>query len=137
MINKVTLIGNLGQDPELKYTANQIPVCQLSIATKETWMKDGNKQETTEWHRVNVWNKQAESCSKFLHKGSQVYVEGKIKTRMYEKNGEKRYATEIEAKGIKFMSSPKNEPRPLPPKPAQSPEQTTGVFSPNIDDIPF
>jgi len=134
MINKVTLIGNLGQDPELRYTANQLPVCQLSIATKETWMKDGKKNESTEWHKVNVWNKQAENCATYLHKGSQVYVEGKLKTRMYEKDGQKRYATEIEAKDIKFMSSPKNESRPSPQKPAQSEPN----FSPSIiDDIPF
>lgn len=134
MINKATLVGNLGQDPELKYTQSQVPVCQLSIATKESWIKDGQKQENTEWHRVNVWNKQAESCSKYLSKGSMVFVEGKIKTRMYEKNGEKRYATEIQATEVKFLSSPKadNSNRNFPKKQAESKPSY-----PDIDDIPF
>ena len=137
MINKVTLVGNLGEDPELRYTVNQLPVCNLSVATKEAWLsKSGEKQEHTEWHRITVWSKQAENCNRYLHKGSLVYIEGKIKTEMYEKDGEKRYTTKIEAQSVKFLSSPKNETRPLPPKPpAGEPDFRASV--PNGDDIPF
>ncbi len=98
-VNKVILVGNLGADPELKYTPNNRPVCHLSIATNEVWKdKGGQKQERTEWHRVNVWGDQAENCSKFLAKGRMVYIEGRLQTRSWDdKDGKKRYSTEVVA----------------------------------------
>ncbi len=104
-VNKVFLIGNLGRDPELRYTQNQTPVCNLSVATNEVWNdKSGERQERTEWHRVVVWGKQGEVASKYLRKGSQVFVEGSLATRSWEdKDGQKRYMTEIRAQNVRFL----------------------------------
>lgn len=103
-VNKVILLGRLGQNPELKYTPSGSAVCQFSLATSETWMKDGQKQEKTEWHRVVVWGKLAELCNQYLQKGRQVYLEGKLQTRSWDdKNGQKRYTTEINAATIQFI----------------------------------
>lgn len=104
-VNKVILIGNLGADPELKYTPSNRPVCNLSIATNEVWKdKNGNKQEKTEWHRVNVWGESAEHCSKYLAKGRTVYVEGRLQTRSWDdKDGKKRYSTEVVADRVVFL----------------------------------
>lgn len=104
-VNKVILVGNLGADPELKYTPSNRPVCNLSVATNEVWKdKSGQKQEKTEWHRVNVWGEQAENCSKFLAKGRSVYVEGRLQTRSWDdKEGKKRYSTEIVAERVVFL----------------------------------
>ena len=103
-INRVFIMGNLGQDPELRYTQNQVPVVTLNIATTESWSKDGQKQEQTEWHRVIVWNRQAENCAKYLSKGRSVFVEGKLQTRSWDdKNGQKRYTTEISASNVQFL----------------------------------
>ena len=97
-------MGNLGQDPELRYTQNQTAVVTLNIATTESWTKDGQKQEQTEWHRVIVWNRQAENCAKYLSKGRSVFVEGKLQTRSWDdKNGQKRYTTEITASNVQFL----------------------------------
>jgi len=97
-INKVILIGTLGKDPETKYTANGAAVCSYSIATNESW-KDKNTGETkerTEWHRISTFGKLAEICSEYLVKGSQVYIEGKLRTRKWQdKNGQDRYTTEV------------------------------------------
>lgn len=102
-INKVIIVGRLGQDPETRQ-AGQNTVATMSVATSEVWMKDGQKQERTEWHRVVVWGKQAENCAKYLSKGRQVYVEGRLQTRSWEdKEGQKRYTTEIVAGQIQFL----------------------------------
>ena len=105
-MNRVTLVGNLGQDPEMRYTQNQIPVCNFSLATTESRTDaQGNKQDQTEWHRVIVWNKQAENVNKFLKKGSSVLVEGKITYRKWQdKNGQDRYTTDIVAQRVLFLS---------------------------------
>lgn len=104
-VNKVMLIGRLGQDPELKSVGQGQTVARLAVATSESWMdKQGNKQERTEWHRVVVWGKLAELCGKYLAKGRQVYIEGKIQTRSWEDNGQKKYATEIVASSVRFLS---------------------------------
>lgn len=116
MINKAIIVGNLGADPDMRYTPSGQGVCELRVATTETWKdKNDQKQERTEWHRVVVWGKQAESCSKYLSKGRQVYVEGSIQTRTYDdKDGNKRYVTEIKASEVKFLGgnggSKKDEP---------------------------
>lgn len=98
-INKVMLIGNLGGEPELRHTASNVPVVNFTVATNESWLnKDGNREERTEWHRVVAWRRLAEICSEYLHKGSQVYIEGKIRTRNWEdQSGQKRFITEVVA----------------------------------------
>jgi single-strand DNA-binding protein len=104
-VNKVILVGNLGADPELKYTPSNRPVCNLSVATNEVWKdKSGQKQEKTEWHRVNVWGETAEHCSKYLAKGRMVYVEGRLQTRKWQdKEGKDRYSTEVVADRVVFL----------------------------------
>ncbi len=100
-LNKVMLLGNLGQDPELKMIAGGQAVLNIRLATTETYLdKNNTRQERTDWHTVTVWGKRAEALSKILAKGSQIFVEGRIQTRSYEKNGEKRYATDIVANNI-------------------------------------
>ncbi|MCI0569064.1 MAG: single-stranded DNA-binding protein [Acidobacteria bacterium] len=98
-VNKVILIGNLGRDPEVKYTQSGTAVANLSVATNEVWTdKAGQKQERTEWHRVVVWGKQAQVISEHLAKGKQIYVEGSLQTRSWDdREGNKRYTTEIRA----------------------------------------
>lgn len=97
-LNKVLLIGNLGKDPELKYTPSGVAVATFSIATSESWKdQEGNQQEKTEWHNIVAWRKLAEICGEYLKKGKKVYIEGKLQTRNYEKDGIKRYVTEIVA----------------------------------------
>jgi single-strand DNA-binding protein len=105
-VNKVILVGNLGNDPELRYTPGGQAVCDLRIATTESFTnKAGEKQENTEWHTVVVWNKQAENCSKYLSKGRQVYVEGRLRTRNWDdkETGKKQYKTEIVAQIVQFL----------------------------------
>ncbi len=104
-VNKVIIIGNLGRDPELRYTQGGSAVCQLNIATTRRYTNRTNEQvEETEWHRVVVWGKQAEHCSNYLSKGRQVYVEGRLQTRNYDdKDGVKRYSTEIVAETVQFL----------------------------------
>lgn len=107
-VNKAFLIGNLGADPEMKYTASGTPLCNLRLATSETFKgRDGNQQERTEWHRVTAWGKLAEICGQYLNKGQQVYVEGSIRTRSWDDqaSGEKRYMTEIVAREVQFLGS--------------------------------
>ena len=106
-VNKVILIGRVGTDPEVKNVSAQQPVAKLSVATSDTWPdREGKKQERTEWHRVVVWGKLAELCGKYLAKGRQVYVEGRLQTRSWEdQQGQKRYTTEIVANTIQFLGS--------------------------------
>lgn len=105
-VNKVILLGRLGQDPELRVTPNGQQVCTLRLATSESWTKDGNKEERTEWHRVILWGRQAEIAGKYLKKGRGCYIEGKLQTRSWDdKEGQKRYMTEIVASSIQFIDS--------------------------------
>jgi single-strand DNA-binding protein len=106
-INKVILVGNLGKDPEVRHTPNGQAVANFSVATSESWTdKGGQKQERTEWHRVVAWGKLAELCGKYLSKGRQCYIEGKLQTRAWDdKDGGKRYTTEIIASTVQFLSS--------------------------------
>jgi single-strand DNA-binding protein len=100
-LNKVMLLGNLGADPELKVTPSGQSLLKLRLATTESYLdKNNTRQERTEWHRVTVWGKRGEALSKFLQKGSTIFVEGRISTSSYEKNGEKRYSTDIIANNI-------------------------------------
>jgi single-strand DNA-binding protein len=104
-VNKVILVGHLGADPDMRYTPSGQGVCELRLATSESWNdKNGQRQERTEWHRIVVWGKRAEVCSKYLAKGRQVFVEGRIQTRTYDdKDGIKRYMTEIIANDVQFL----------------------------------
>lgn len=104
-VNKVILIGNLGKDPELRYTQGGTAVCQLSVATTRTYSNKNNERvDETEWHRVVVWSKQAEHCGQYLTKGRQVYVEGRLQTRSWDdRDGNKRYTTEIIAETVQFL----------------------------------
>ena len=106
-MQKTILIGNLGNNPELR-DANGTPVCTFSVATTERWKdKQGNRQEKTEWHKIVTWNGLANNCSQYLHKGSKVYVEGKNRTRKWtDQNGVERYITEIHAKEMEFLTLP-------------------------------
>ncbi|PIE56981.1 MAG: single-stranded DNA-binding protein [Desulfobulbus propionicus] len=106
MINKAILIGNLGADPEIRYTQNGVPVATFNIATSERWKgQDGQMQEQTEWHRIVAWRKLAEICGQYLSKGSRVYIEGRIQTRKWQdQNGNDRYTTEIQAREMKMLS---------------------------------
>ncbi len=109
MVNKVILIGNLGADPEVRYTQSGAAVANFNIATTEVWVKDGNKEERTEWHRIVAFSRLGEVCGEYLAKGSKVYIEGKIQTRQWDdKDGNKRYTTEIIAREMKMLS-PKNQ----------------------------
>jgi single-strand DNA-binding protein len=104
-VNKVILLGRLGQDPELKYTPGGSAVCNFSLATTESWTdKAGQKQEKTEWHRIVVWGKLAELCNQYLAKGRQAFLEGRLQTRDWtDKDGNKRYTTEILANTVQFI----------------------------------
>ena len=147
-VNKVILVGNLGADPDMRYTPSGQGVCELRIATSESWNdKNGQRQERTEWHRVVVWGKRAEVCSKYLSKGRQVYIEGRIQTRNYDdKEGHKRYITEIIANDVQFLGGGKGEgggrrdsdaPPPAEPDNFPGGGGNYGGGSGPDDDIPF
>lgn len=104
-VNKVIVLGRLGADPEVKTVTGGQNVARLSVATSENWTdREGQKQERTEWHRIVVWGKLAELCGKYLSKGRQVYVEGRLQTRQWEdQQGQKRYTTEIVANTVQFL----------------------------------
>ena len=104
-VNKVILVGNLGRDAELRYTPGGAAVATLNLATTEMWNdKQGQRQEKTEWHRIVVWGKQAESLQEYLTKGKQIYVEGRLQTRQWDdKDGNKKYTTEIKADRITLL----------------------------------
>jgi single-strand DNA-binding protein len=106
-VNKVILVGNLGRDAELRFTPGGAPVATLNLATTEVWNdKGGQKQEKTEWHRVVLWGKSAETLSEYLVKGKQIYVEGRLQTRQWDdKDGNKRYTTEIRSDRVVLLSS--------------------------------
>ena len=111
MLNKAIIVGRLGADPETKVTSSGKNVTRFNVATSETWLsKEGEKQERTEWHRVTVWGKLAETCAKYLSKGRQVTVEGRLQTRSWEdKDGNKRYTTEIVANSVIFGAGNNSE----------------------------
>ncbi len=105
-VNKVILVGNLGADPEMKYTASGTPLCKFRLATTEVFKdREGNQQERTEWHRITAWGKLAEICGQYLSKGRQVYVEGSLRTTSWDdQGGNKRFMTEIVARDVQFLS---------------------------------
>jgi len=144
-VNRVILIGNIGKDPEMKYFDNGDAVCNFSIATSETW-KDkttGEKQERTEWHRISTFKKLAEICGKYLVKGTKIYIEGKLRTRSWEKDGSTHYVTEIIADQMQMLSSKSdnNGGGGQSSGPPQQQQQQQGSGNGNYggydDDIPF
>jgi single-strand DNA-binding protein len=164
-VNKVTLIGNLGRDPEVRYTPSGAAICNVSIATTRNWKskESGERQEETEWHRVVFYDRLAEIAGEYLKKGRPVYVEGRLKTRKWtDKEGVEKYTTEIIAEQMQLLggregaggggggaSGPDDEeggrapaPRSAPPqrsaapRPAPAPKSATG-FDDMDDDIPF
>ena len=139
-VNKAIILGNIGKDPEVKYTASGEAICNITVATSEIW-KDkatGEKKELTEWHRISFFGKLAEICGQYLKKGSQVYVEGSIRTRKWtDKDGQERYTTEIKGDqmtmlGSKSDSAPVERSAPAPAKSAPKPN-----FDDLESDIPF
>lgn len=106
-VNKVILVGNLGKDPEVRFTPSGRAVAKFSLATTDSWTdQESGRQERTEWHNIVVWGKQAENCGQYLAKGRQVYIEGAIRSRSYDdKDGNKRYITEIVAQRVQFLGS--------------------------------
>ncbi len=148
-LNKVMLIGRLGQDPEVRYTQSNTAVATLSLATSERY-KDGNGefQEKTEWHRVVAWGRLAEICQQYLHKGSLIYIEGPLQTRQWEDNqGQKRYTTEIKALQMTMLDSkgsgssgggaPAPQAQPQSSTPMSSNVQLDRNFDDMDDDLPF
>lgn len=126
-LNKVMLLGNLGADPELKVTQGGQSILKLRLATTEGYLDRNNaRQERTEWHRVTLFGKRAEALSKFLVKGDRIFVEGRIQTSSYEKDGEKRYSTEVVANNVILNGN----------KGGQKKEQDEGPASSAADDLP-
>lgn len=110
-LNKVQLIGNLGNDPEVRHTKAGVTVTSFNVATSETWTdEDGDKQESVEWHRLVAWDKLGEVCGEYLFKGSRVYIEGKLKTRTWEDEDEiERYSTEIVCSNLIMLGDPQDK----------------------------
>jgi len=140
MVNKVILVGNLGDEPVIRYTGDGKAIANLRVATSESWMdKEGNKQERTEWHKVSVFDKLAEICKTYLHKGSKVFLEGKLQTRSWDKDGVQQYTTEVVLSGWNstlMMLDKKGDP--VEPKEATEQPKIEPVPAGEIeDDIPF
>jgi single-strand DNA-binding protein len=142
VVNKAIIIGNLGRDPEVRFTPSGRAVAKFSVATTEKWTdQQGQKQEKTEWHNIVVWGKQAETCGQYLSKGRQVFVEGRITNRSYDdKDGNKKYITEIIARDVRFLGgggqggAPRDAGFSAPHgEDASTPPDTSG----GDDDIPF
>ncbi len=104
-VNKAIVVGRLGRDPEIRFSQQGTAVCSFSVATSEEWndKATGEKKERAEWHRITVFGKQGENCEKFLSKGRQVYLEGRLQTSDYEKDGQKHYRTDIVANIVQFL----------------------------------
>lgn len=143
-MNKVILIGNLGHEPKVSGTSSGTERCTFSIATSEQWVKDGRKQERTDWHNIVVWGKQAAACGEYLRKGSKVCVDGKIVPREYEKDGDTKYVTEIIANFVEFLDGKADreqsdaEPDRPPPKPRGGKDRTRPVAPEDDEDsLPF
>jgi len=137
-INKAILIGNLGRDPELRYTQNGQAVANFTLATTESWTDkaSGQKQERTEWHRIVAWGRTGELCAQYLSKGRTVYSEGRIQTREWEdKEGQKRWTTEVNAQTVQFLGGPRGGDAEVPAADTSAPPASTAP-SPD-DDIPF
>lgn len=160
-VNKVILVGNLGKDPEVRHLESGVPVASFSIATSESYndKTSGEKKTVTEWHNIVLWRGLAEVAEKYLHKGDQVYIEGKLRTRQWEKDGVTRYSTEIVGENMTMLGGrPKSDTpyaqattpaqaeapvaapaaQPAAAAPASSPtESQADTSSTEVDDLPF
>lgn len=133
-VNKAIILGNIGKDPEVKYTASGEAICNITVATSESWKdkQTGEKKELTEWHRISFFGKLAEICGQYLKKGSQVYIEGSIRTRKWtDKDGQERYTTEIRGDEMKMLGG-KPEPTQYA---AESKPQPAPTKKPAFDDL--
>lgn len=132
MLNKCMVIGNLGADPEMKYTANGSAVTTFRVATSRTYTTNDERKEETEWFSIVTWNRLAETCAQYLTKGRQVYVEGRMQTRSWEgQDGEKKYRTELVAENVKFLS---RDSDPTGEVPARQVDDEADI---DPDDLPF
>ncbi len=153
-INKVILLGNLGKDPEMRHTPSGVPVCSFPVATSESYTdrQSGERRTQTEWHNVVLWRRLAEIAEQYLRKGSQVYIEGKIRTRSWDdENGNKRYTTEVVADQMQLLGRPQGDDNRQPqqqqqsyagssasPQPSQSGGQVNDLGNDGgADDLPF
>ena len=139
--NKVILLGHLGQDPESRFTKSGTQVVNFSLATNERWggQNGGEVQERTEWHKIVVFGKQAETCARYLSKGRQVLIEGRLQTRSWEdQSGQKRFMTEIVANNVRFVGGAGGGERSSPPPRQEArPANVDTVPEFNDDDVPF
>ena len=137
-VNKVILVGNLGKDPEVRYLEGGVAVAKFPLATSESYKgKDGNRVDQTEWHNVVLWRGLAEVAEKYLHKGSSVYIEGKIRTRSWDdKEGNKRYSTEIVADQMTMLGK-KSEDSHHPEPAMKQEEPSFAAPTAPTDDLPF
>ena len=147
-LNKVILIGNIGRDPELRYTASGQPVANFSLATSESWTnRDGEREQRTEWHRIVAWGRLAEICGEHLSKGKQVYIEGRLQTREWEdRDGNKRRTTEVTAQQLLMLGrrgdtpsggGPETDDAPSGDGPETEGPPESGPKEGGPDDIPF
>ena len=148
-INKAIIVGRLGKDPEVRYTQDGRAITNFTVATSEEWRdkESGDKRERTEWHRIVAFNKLGEICGQYLAKGRQVYIEGRIQTRDWEdRDGNKRYTTEIIASDVQFLGSKQDSYQQQQPRPANNSnsysdnsysDQGPSYPEPPDDDIPF
>jgi len=124
-LNKVMIMGNLGADPEMRYTANGSAVTNFNVAVNESWTdSQGERKQRTEWFTVVTWNKTAENCAKYLVKGSSVFVEGRLQTRSWEADGQKHWKTEVVGDRVNFISGTRDS-------------SADPAFEPTDDDLPF
>jgi len=143
MINKVILVGRLGQDPEIRYTPSGQAVANFSVATSLKWKdkNSGEMREQTEWNRIVAWRRLGEICGEYLHKGSLVYIEGRLQTNQWEKDGVTRYTTEVVASEMKMLDSKTQGDGYKPADQSQAPEYSgpplPGSGTQEDDDIPF
>ncbi|MDP4188310.1 MAG: single-stranded DNA-binding protein [Bacteroidota bacterium] len=136
-VNKVILVGNVGKDPEVRYLDNNITVAKFPLATSENFKnKNGERVESTEWHNIVLWNKLAEVAEKYVKKGTQLYIEGRIKTRSYEKDGAKHYMTEIFANTMQMLGK-KTTDNGSSAEPVVSEEEPQTDSVNEADDLPF
>ena len=142
-VNKAIILGNLGRDPEVRFTQSGRAVANFTVATTDTWFDQENgRQERTDWHNIVVWGKQAETCGQYLSKGRQVYIEGRIQTRSYDdRDGNKRYVTEIVAQRVQFLGGGGGEGRSSGQYESGGASSGAGGYEappvPDDDDVPF